>query len=79
MSGYFPAVQCPEIAAYGNLHTCTLAHIKSFGPDCSAQGKQMFSVCIPRVLNSFLMEKLFFDVKMENLFLWKEISQGISF
>ena len=39
----------------------------------------MFSVCIPRVLNSFLMEKLFFDVKMENLFLWKEISQGISF
>ena len=23
MSGYFPAVQCPEIAAYGNLHTCT--------------------------------------------------------
>jgi len=39
----------------------------------------MLTICILRGLNSFLMEKLFFDVKMENLFLWKEISQGISF
>jgi hypothetical protein len=59
--------------------TCTLAHINSFGPDCSARGTQMLTICILRGLNSFLMEKLFFDVKMENLFLWKEISQGISF
>lgn len=78
MSGYFPAVQCPEIAAYGSLHTCTLAHIKSFGPDCSARGMQMLSICIPRVLNSFLMEKLFIDVKMKkSLFMERNLSRKL--
>lgn len=83
MSGYFPAFQCPEIAAYGNLHTCT--H-KSFGPDCSAQGMQMLSICILRGLNSFfngksdrllLMEKLFIDVKMKkSLFMERNLSRN---
>ena len=78
-------LSCPDISRLFSARrslltkTCTLAHIKSFGPDCSARGTQMLSICILRGLNSFLMEKLFFDVKMENLFLWKEISQGISF
>jgi len=36
----------------------------------------MFSICIPRVLNSFFMEKLLIDVKMKkSLFMERNLSR----
>ena len=38
----------------------------------------MLSICIPRVLNSFLMEKLFIDVKMKkSLFMERNLSRKL--